>query len=83
MWKPIAFVSAAVLLGWWYGAADRTIAGDFTEQYEIAKRQGSKVDVCVHAGIVAAAYLQAKDEPSYAKWKATEKADCAAAGVRR
>jgi len=38
-------------------------------------------DVCVHAGLVAAAYLQAKDEENYREWKATEKTDCVAAGL--
>jgi hypothetical protein len=57
------------------------VAADSVEKYNIAKRQGSPVDVCVHAGLVAAAFLQAKDEGNYAAWKATEKRDCMNAGV--
>lgn len=55
------------------------VASDAVVQYEIAKRNGTPIDRAVHAGIVAAAYLQAKDETNYAKWKAIEKADTEAA----
>jgi len=41
------------------------------------------VPKCVHAGMVAAAYLQAKDQGSYARWKEVERQDCNAAGVPR
>jgi len=34
-------------------------------QYEIAARHGGAIDVCVQAGLVTAAYLQAKDESHY------------------
>ncbi len=60
---------------------ENQVASDSVKQYEIAKRDGSPMDACVHAGMVAAAYLQAKDEPNYQQWKATERADCAAAGL--
>lgn len=61
------------------GMADisQQVAKDAEAQYEIAKRQGDPIQVCVQAGFVSAAYLQAKDEASYVRWKATEKADCA------
>jgi hypothetical protein len=52
------------------------VATDSVEQYRIAKRNGDAVDACVHAGLVAAAYLQAKDEASYQKWKDIERSDC-------
>lgn len=51
-------------------------------QYGIAKRNGSDIDACVQAGMVAAAYLQAENEAGYQVWKQTEKADCAKAGLR-
>jgi hypothetical protein len=57
------------------------VASDAVEKYGIAKRNGSPVDICVQAGMVTAAFLQAKDEPNYAKWKATQGADCKRAGV--
>ena len=62
-------------------AASDKVARDSIEKYEMVKRQGSAIDACVHAGIVSAAYLQAKDETKYSEWKAIEKADCAAAGM--
>lgn len=61
----------------------REVAADFKEQYAIAKRQGDKIQICVQAGLVAAGYLQAKDERNYQIWKETERDDCAAAGVER
>lgn len=57
------------------------VATDSVAQYEIAKCQGDPMQVCVQAGFVSAAWLQAKNEPQYNSWKATEKADCAKAGV--
>lgn len=59
------------------------VADDAVAQYEIAKRQGDKMQTCVQAGLVSAAFLQAKNEPQYREWKTTEKADCAAAGLQR
>lgn len=60
---------------------ENQVAKDAEAQYEIAARSGSPVDKCVHAGLVAAAYIQAKDDAAYAKWKAKERRDCEAAGV--
>lgn len=59
------------------------VATDFATQYDIAKRNGSAMDACVAAGMVAAAVLQAKDEGGYQRWKATENADCARAGISK
>ncbi len=57
------------------------VTADAVAQYGIAKRSGDKMQTCAQAGLVSAAYLQAKDEPKFNEWKATEKADCAAAGM--
>jgi len=43
--------------------------------------KSTRIDVCVQAGIVSSAYLQAQDEPNYRKWKAVQKSDCAKANV--
>lgn len=59
-------------------ALQDNVAQDLIEQYEIAKRQGNAMDTCTHAGAVAMTYLSAKDEANYAKWTATQEADCAA-----
>jgi hypothetical protein len=59
------------------------VADDAVKQYGIAARGGTAIDRCVQAGMVAAAYLQAQDQAAYDTWKSTEKADCAAAGLRR
>lgn len=50
-------------------------------QYRIAKDSGQAMDACVHAGLVAAAYLQAQDQQNYQQWKGTEQIDCAIAGL--
>jgi hypothetical protein len=57
------------------GMADihNQVATDAVAQYDIAKRQGDAMQACVQAGMVSAAWLQAKDE--------AEKADCAGAGT--
>ena len=59
----------------------KKVCTDAVEQYNIAKRSGTPIDVCVHTGMVAAAFLQAKDDAGYAQWKKTEREDCAKAGM--
>ncbi len=60
---------------------EQQVAADAVKQYEIAKRNGSAMDAYVQASLVAAAYLQAKDEVNYTKWKAIEKQEAARAGM--
>jgi hypothetical protein len=84
--NPIgALVSLGILaFGAWYmlgGGVEQHVADDAVKQYEIAKRDGAQMDVCVHAGLVSAAYIQAKDEENYRKWKQIENDECARAGV--
>lgn len=59
------------------------VADDAEAQYDIAKRQGDAMQICVQAGAVAAAQLQAQNEASYQKWKDIEDNDCARAGLPR
>ena len=79
---------------WWFagGGFDSQVASDMSKiedqvatdavnQYNIAKRQGDLMQICVQAGMVSAAYLQAKDEASYQNWKRTEAQDCKSAGL--
>ena len=55
---------------------------DAVDQYDIVKRHGSsQIEICVDAGLVSAAFLQAKDEDKYKVWKAKEQQECAAAGL--
>lgn len=62
----------------------KQVAEDAVSQYNIAKSSGGdKIDICVQAGLVSAAYLQAQDSLNYSKWKAIEKNDCLAAGLPR
>ena len=60
---------------------ENQVASDSVKQYDIAKTQGDKMQICVQAGIVSAAYLQAKDEPNYQQCKKREQIDCAKAGI--
>jgi hypothetical protein len=60
---------------------EKQVAADAVKQYEIAKRSGSIMDAYVHAGIVSAAFLQAKDEANYQKWKAIERQEGLRAGM--
>lgn len=57
------------------------VAADAVKQYWIAKRNGTPIDICVQAGLVSAAYLQAQAESKYREWKGTQTLDCARAGV--
>ena len=52
------------------------VASDSVQEYNIAKRQGDIMQICVQAGLVSAAFLQAQDEINYQKWKKIEKDDC-------
>jgi len=58
------------------------VINDSVNQYNIAKRQGDPIQICVQAGMVSASYLQANDEYNYGIWKKTEKEDCAKAGIK-
>jgi hypothetical protein len=60
---------------------ENQVAEDSVQEYNIAKNQGDPMQVCVQAGLVSAAYLQANDQKNYNKWKGIEKADCKAAGI--
>jgi hypothetical protein len=94
--RPVALISLILFVLWlwylWGGGLERQattsmqgienkVAADAVEQYWIAFRQGDKMQICVQAGLVSAAFLQAKDESNYRVWKDTEKRRCAAAGV--
>ncbi|PSL42799.1 hypothetical protein CLV51_11015 [Chitinophaga niastensis] len=61
---------------------ENQVAEDAVKQYEIAKKQGDKMQTYVQASLVATAYLQAKDEVNYNKWKDIEKEAGEAAGVK-
>jgi hypothetical protein len=60
---------------------NKEVAADAVKQYEISKRGGNATETCVHAGMVAAAYLQAKDEANHKAWLQTQATDCKKAGM--
>ncbi len=51
-----------VLVRAFTGEVKHSVASDAVAQYEIADREGGKMDKCVQAGLVKAAFLQAQDE---------------------
>ena len=63
------------------GGIYRQVVADSINQYKITLDSGNSIDICVHAGMVAASYLQAQDSINYAKWKQRERVDCDGAGV--
>lgn len=63
------------------GGIYRQVVADSINQYKITLESGNSIDICVHAGMVAASYLQAQDSINYAKWKQRERVDCDGAGV--
>lgn len=54
---------------------------DTLQQLGIVLKNGDPIEICVHTGLVAAAYLQAKDSEGYSRWKANEKRACKSAGM--
>ncbi len=60
---------------------ENKVAEDAVKEYEIAKRQGDKMQIYVQASLVSAAYLQANDEENYKKWKDIEKQAASDAGM--
>jgi hypothetical protein len=81
--QGIVFLIVLGGLAWYFfgGGIEDQVVKDAVKQYEIAKKNGTPADICEHAGLVSAAYLQAKNEEKYRTAKAQEKQDCAAAGV--
>jgi hypothetical protein len=94
--QVLGYLAVGGLIIWWFAGGglenqaahemqkiENQVATDALNQYQIAKREGNAMQVCVQAGLVSAAYLQAKDESNYRVWKETEGADCRRAGVPR
>jgi len=52
-------------------------------KFKLVNENGSSMDMCVHAGIVALAWLQTENSERYKQWKEIEKKACKAAGVPR
>lgn len=62
-------------------AIKRQVIDDAIKQYQIVEKSGNIVDMCVQAGIVKAAYLQANDESGYNSWSNITSKACEAAGM--
>jgi hypothetical protein len=60
----------------------RQVLYDAMKQYDMVRQSdGSKVQLCVQAGLVVAAAIQAQDADELKRWQATQKADCSRAGI--
>lgn len=57
------------------------VVDDEVAKYDIVRRSGSSVELCVQAQIVVASYLQAQDDLNYQIWQSIKNKDCEAAGV--
>ena len=60
---------------------NRMVVNDAIEQFKLTLQGGDPIEICVYAGMVTAAYLQAKDQEGYVKAKENEKRVCKAAGL--
>lgn len=58
------------------------VADDSVSQYYLSLKGGDNIEICVHAGLVVAAFNQANDEVNYLKWKKIETRECETAGLR-
>jgi DNA-directed RNA polymerase subunit N (RpoN/RPB10) len=74
-------VNVTVAFDAFEAVAGEKLKADAIDQYNIARRSGSRMDRCVGASNVALWHLQAKDQRGYEQWKRIEKEDCRAAGV--
>lgn len=72
----IALVSLGFAAWVFTGGVERKVAQDAIEQYEIAVRSNDPTQICVQAGLVSAAYMQAKDEQKFREWRRTETRAC-------
>lgn len=92
--RVIISVILLVIVGWFFfgGGLEQQaqhqmddisnqVAEDAIKQYEIVKKSGTEIECYTQASLVAAAYLQAKDEENYQKWKNIEKQHADAAGM--
>lgn len=61
---------------WWFKSPAQQVVDDTIKEFEIARRQGDPIQICVQAGLVAAAALQAHDEARYREWKDVEAEWC-------
>jgi hypothetical protein len=57
------------------------VADDAITQYDIAKRHGSQIDICLRAQLVAESFLQGNNEIEYANWRGIQKTECGKAGL--
>lgn len=83
--KLCSFISLLLLSSFSPSMQDiqQQVAMDSVKAYELSKKAGDKIEICVKAGMVAEAYNQAKDEPNYLSWKQIEKNDCETAGIKK
>ena len=56
-------------------------AEDQIKVYDIAKKNGAKMETCTQAMVIGQLFLQSKDETRWKEWKAKEVEDCKAAGM--
>lgn len=94
----IGLIAIAVIAGIWFflgGGIEQQaqqrvdqisnqVALDAEKQYDIVvNNNGTAIEKYTQASLVAAAYLQAKDEENYKKWKEIEKTHAKEAGLNQ
>lgn len=55
---------------------NQKVALDAAQQFNIAQKTASSPELCAQAGLVEAAFLQAKDAANYQKWQSIKKQHC-------
>lgn len=60
---------------------ERKVALDAVKSYDLAVKGGDPIDICVHAGLVTAAWNAAHEEALYLSWKNIEKLSCEIVGM--
>ncbi len=63
--------------------ARKQVAEYAVSEYRLLYRHGAAWDRCAQAGVVVAAYSQARDGRNYEAWRRIEATDCRLAGILR
>jgi len=58
------------------------VALEEERKFKLVNENGSNMEMCIHAGTVAAAWLQTENSERYKQWKEIQKKMCKAAGLR-
>ena len=72
----LALMAFAGLMHASNGAVNNEVVRDSIKGYDTARSSGDAASICVHAGLVKEACIQAHDDQCAKEWAETERRDC-------